>query len=145
MRPIIQSKSVRLFEHRLRAVKISATNNKSIAMNWRSIAVQFTKLQLGFIIKRGSTLQCCQLFLSVFKNGIDWWKFHNFTWNQFFFSDSLSGKSVILSHLEALNFYFMNFCTSEGWNLPNQQNAELIKFKKGRCRTSRRLSNIDFT
>ena len=43
------------------------------------------------------------------------WKFHNFSTTQILreinFEDSRSAKSANLTHLEALNSDFMNFCT----------------------------------
>ena len=59
------------------------------------------------------------------------WKFHNFSITQILremnFGYSTSAKSVIFTHLEALNFNIYFFV---GWNLPNYQNSEPLKLQK---------------
>ena len=46
------------------------------------------------------------------------------------FGDFRSTKSAISTHLKAFNAVFVNSCTYEGWNLPNQTKFRAAKNAK---------------
>ena len=62
------------------------------------------------------------------------WKFHDFSITQILreikFEDSRSAKSTIFTHLEALNFDFMHFCTLRSMKLTKNSKFRVSKIEE---------------
>ena len=90
--------------------------------SWKKIKITWIECERDFTFP----ILHIQKLLQMLNHRFTVLKFHDFpiTWNlrEIIFGDFRSAKSAILTHLEALTFDFVNFCT--GWNLQNQQNVE---------------------
>ena len=105
------------------------------------------------IEKEKKSRKCILLLLANFQviscKNDTLWKFHNFSMTQILreinFGDSISAKSVIWAHFEALNFdfyEFLHFLKAEIYQINKIQNSK--NGKSSSFRTSR-FSKIDFT